>query len=174
MGINNISWINKFKQIEESSSNLPSDLSINQKILRANWEKSLGGYNLYFNYNKSLKDEYLFNSFLFELNGEILKNLYVDFKSSVFENTPNFNYVLFNSAYSKYNWYNDNLKNQKVRTASINLSYNDLLKISGEYSEIDNYTYFKETTNELTGEIENKRFASVERKTLKLNTLKLG
>ena len=173
IGFNNISWINQFKEIEDSISNLPSDLSIDQKILSTNWEKSLGNYNLRFNYNKSLKDEFLFNSLLFELNGEILKNLYVDFKSSVFENTPNFNFILFNSAYSKYNWYNDNLKNQKVRTASINLSYNDLLKISGEYSEIDNYTYFQETANELTGEIQYKRFATVEQDNSQINFFKI-
>ena len=173
IGFNNISWINKFKQIEDSTSNLPSDLSIDQKILSTDWKKSFGNYNFHFNYNKSLEDEYVFNSILFELNGEILKNLYVDFKSSVFENTPNFNYILFNSTYSKYNWYNDNLKNQKVRTASINLSYNDLLKISGEYSEIDNYTYFKETANELTGEIENKRFAVVEQENSQIKYFKI-
>ena len=42
LGFNNISWINKFKQIEDSISNLPSDLSIDQKTLSANWNKSRG------------------------------------------------------------------------------------------------------------------------------------
>ena len=169
----NISWVNKFKEFDVSIDNIPYNLFLDQKFLSANWNKSLNNYNFNFKINRSLKDKHLFNSLSFDLDGIILKNFNFNIKSSVFESSPNFNYVLFRSSYTKYNWYNDNLKNQKVKVASVNLSYKELFKISGEYSQIENYTYFKETANSLNGEIETKRYAIVEQDNSQINYFKI-
>ena len=173
ISLNSIKWINKFKEIEESIIDIPYNMNIDQKILSANWKKSFGNYNFYFKLNKSLKDEYLLNSYLFEIDGEVFNNLNIKFKSSVFQNSPNFNYVLYRSSYLKYNWYNDKLKNQDIKLANLIISYKNLVQISGEYSEIDNYTYFKETANIFNGEIETKRFAVVEQDDTQIKYFKI-
>ena len=41
------------------------------------------------------------------------------------------------------------------------MSYKELLVLTGDYNLIDNYIFFRESTNALSGETDNKRFAVV-------------
>ena len=49
------------------------------------------------------------------------------------------------------------------------LSYKELLVLTADYNEIDNYTFFRESTNALTGETDNKRLATVNQADSKIN-----
>ena len=71
--------------------------------------------------------------------------------------SPNLNFVLFRSIYEDYNWHNPELENQKSSTFYSEIGYKELIKISGEYNIVDNYTFFQELTSGLTGEIFNTR-----------------
>ena len=68
------------------------------------------------------------------------------------DRSPNLNFIFFRSAYNNYNWHNSDLENQKSSSLSAEFSFKELISISGEYSLIDKYTFFREETNSLTGE----------------------
>lgn len=69
------------------------------------------------------------------------------FKGTFLTNTraPNFNFELNQSNYIAYNWKN-NLKNERYRTLLFVLKSDRLLDASAQISQIDNYTYFSDTT----------------------------
>ena len=93
--------------------------------------------------------------------------------ATVLERSPNLNFILFRSAYKDYNWYNSDLQNQKSSSLSAEFSYKELISISGEYSLIDNYTFFREETNSLIGETDNFRKASPNQIDSEINYFKI-
>ena len=173
LGFNNISWLNSFKLYEELTSEIPFEIDPNQQILSATFKKDLNNYSFYLNTTKSLKNKFFKNQSSLKIEGEPLRNLKFILSGNIIENSPNFNYVLYRSTYENYNWYNDNLKNTKISNGYLSLSLKELINISGEYSQIENYTYFKETTNQLNGEIDEMRIASVNQKNSLINYLRV-
>ena len=173
LGFNNISWLNSFKLYEELTSEIPFEIDPNQQILSATFKKDLSNYSFYLNTTKSLKNKFFKNQSSLKIEGEPLRNLKFILSGNIIENSPNFNYVLYRSTYENYNWYNDNLKNTKISNGYLSLSLKELINISGEYSQIENYTYFKETTNQLNGEIDRMRIASVGQKNSLINYLRV-
>ena len=95
------------------------------------------------------------------IKGKPIKNIEFELSSSLIEKSPNFNFILFRSAYKAYNWYNNELNNEKISNINLKLSYKELLVLTGDYNLIDNYTFFRETSNALTGEIDRTRLATV-------------
>ena len=172
-GFNNISWLNSFKLYEELTSEIPFEIDPNQQILSATFKKDLSNYSFYLNTTKSLKNKFFKNQSSLKIEAEPLRNLKFILSGNIIENSPNFNYVLYRSTYENYNWYNDNLKNTKISNGYLSLSLKELINISGEYSQIENYTYFKETTNQLNGEIDRMRIASVGQKNSLINYLRV-
>ena len=109
----------------------------------------------------------------FNIKGNPIKNVNFEISSSVIEKSPNFNFKFYRSAYENYNWYNDNLHDEKISNINLKLSYKDLFVLTADYNEIDNYTFFRETTNALTGETDTKRIAVVNQAENKINYLSL-
>ena len=173
LGFNNISWLNSFKLYEELTNEIPFEIDPNQQILSATFKKDLSNYSFYLNTTKSLKNKFFKNQSSLKIEAEPLRNLKFILSGNIIENSPNFNYVLYRSTYENYNWYNDNLKNTKISNGYLSLSLKELINISGEYSQIENYTYFKETTNQLNGEIDRMRIASVGQKNSLINYLRV-
>ena len=173
LGFNNISWLNSFKLYEELTSEIPFEIDPNQQILSATFKKDLSNYSFYLNTTKSLKNKFFKNQSSLKIEAEPLRNLKFILSGNIIENSPNFNYVLYRSTYENYNWYNDNLKNTKISNGYLSISLKELINISGEYSQIENYTYFKETTNQLNGEIDRMRIASVGQKNSLINYLRV-
>ena len=95
------------------------------------------------------------------IKGKPIKNIEFELSSSLIEKSPNFNFILFRSAYKAYNWYNNELNNEKISNINLKLSYKELLVLTGDYNLIDNYIFFRESTNALTGETDFKRLATV-------------
>ena len=104
-----------------------------------------------------------------DIKGNPIKNVEFEIGSSIIEKSPNFNFKLFRSAYESYNWFNDNLLDEKVSNINLKLSYKELLVLTADYNEIDNYTFFRESTNSLIGETDNKRLAIVNQADSKIN-----
>ncbi|MDA1226059.1 MAG: hypothetical protein O3A67_04190 [Bacteroidetes bacterium] len=171
--LSNISWLNSFKLYEELTYEIPFEIDPNQQILTATFKKDVSDYSLDFYSTKSFKNNFFKNQSSLKIIGEPLKNLKFVLSGNIIENSPNFNYIFYRSAYENYNWYNDNLKNIKVSNAYLSLSLKELIKISGEYSQIENYTFFKETTNQLNGEIDRMRIVSVDQRNSRINYLRV-
>lgn len=68
-------------------------------------------------------------------------------KGSIAINTksPNFNTVLYQSAYNDYNWQNDNFKNINLRNISFGIT-SKWINAKASLTHIENYTYFDENS----------------------------
>ncbi len=163
-------WKNNFKIYESQNINdLIFQLDLDQSNLGFNWKKLVKKYSFELNFNKSSKDNFLSNYISLNIKGSPIKNINFELGSSIIEKSPNFNFKLFRSAYKSYNWFNDNLLNEKFANINLKLSYKELLILNANYTEIDNYTFFRESTNALRGEIDKKRLAVVNQSDSRIN-----
>jgi len=55
---------------------------------------------------------------------------------------PNMNKILYQSDYKRYNWFNDNFKNEQSSIFGFEFNYKEWGGISASYNSIENYTYF--------------------------------
>jgi hypothetical protein len=153
---------NNFKIYDQENTNeIINELILDQSNISINWLKKLNKYSLEFNLNKSSKDDFKSDYMSLNIKGKPLRNIEFELSSSLIEKSPNFNFILFRSAYKAYNWYNNELNNEKISNINLKLSYKELLVLTGDYNLIDNYIFFRESTNALIGETDNKRFAVV-------------
>ena len=115
------------------------------------------------NYNKKIGKLYL--------NGEISANISGDFDGSLLvgnaiyrfnDNTiinarlklnssaPNYNYLLYQSNYINYNWYNkDTFENINSRQLVVGLNSSKIANVTLDYTNIDNYTFFSKLDDDL-------------------------
>lgn len=62
---------------------------------------------------------------------------------------PDFNYLLYQSDYRNYNWQNtDTFEKQQVKSIKAGFNSKLLGRLEGEYSMMDNYTYFASTATQ--------------------------
>lgn len=164
---------NTYKDYDGNLSGLIFNLENKQSNFSSKWIKDFSFFKIELNINKSLEEEMVSNYTSITLKTEKIKNIEIKLNAISVEKSPNLNHVFFRSAYKNYNWYNSNLENQKSSSLSAELSFKELIKISGEYSEIDNYIFFRESTNVLTGEIENFRKVDVNQINSQINYFKI-
>ena len=167
-------WNNSFRIYENQSiDDLVFEIDPNQSNLSFDWKKIFEKYTFEFNLNKSSKNSFKSDFISFNIKGNPIKNVNFEIISSIIEKSPNFNFKFYRSAYENYNWFNDNLHDEKISNINFKLSYKDLLVFTADYNEIDNYTFFGETTNALTGETDTKRIAVVNQSENKINYFSL-
>ena len=163
-------WKNNFKiydnqMVDDSIFELNED----QSNLSFDWIKIFDKYTFELNFNKSSKDSFRSDFISLNIKGNPIKNVNFEISSSIIEKSPNFNFKFYRSAYESYNWFNDNLYDEKISNINLKLSYRELLVLNVDYNEIDNYTFFRENTNALTGETDTKRLAVVNQADNKIN-----
>ena len=155
-----IKWENSYKDYEGELSDLVNILNKNQSNIDLRWSRIFPKMSFDFEYGNTLKSELSSNFLKFNIALTPLKNINTKVYLSKSERSPNFNFILFRSAYNYYNWYNESLENENISNASFEISYKKLVKIKADYYTIDNYTFFKENANNINGEIDDFRYAS--------------
>ncbi len=160
LGLGIIDWENSYNEYDGDSSDLVTELNKNQTNINLRWTRLFPKISFDFEYGNSLKSELSSNFLKFNIGLTPLKNINTKVSLSKSERSPNFNFILFRSAYNYYNWYNESLENENISNASFEISYKKLVKISANYYTIDNYTFFKENANSINGEIDDFRYAS--------------
>ncbi len=155
-----IKWENSYKDYEGELSDLVNILNKNQSNIDLRWSRIFPKMSFDFEYGNTLKSELSSNFLKFNIALTPLKNINTKVYLSKSERSPNFNFILFRSAYNYYNWYNESLENENISNASFEISYKKLVKIKADYYTIDNYTFFKENANNIDGEIDDFRYAS--------------
>ena len=128
-------------------------LNNSQSNLNFNWQKDFKLFQLNLDLNKSLNEDYISDYQSITLSSKPLKNVIFNLGAINSNKSPNLNFILFRSIYEDYNWHNPDLENQKSSTLYSEIGYKELIKISGEYSNIDNYTFFQELSSGITNEI---------------------
>ena len=155
-------WSNNFKTYDkENPDNIIYNLQENQSNISINWIKKFNKYSFELNFNNSLNENFKSDYLSFNIKGNPIKNIDFELSSSLIEKSPNFNFKLFRSAYESYNWFNQDLDNQKIKNLNLKISFKEFIVLTGDYNLIDNYTFFRESTNALTGETDLKRLAIV-------------
>lgn len=155
-------WSNIFKVYdEENPGEMSYKLDIDQSDISINWLKKLNRYSFQLNVIKSSEDDFKSDYISFKIKGRPIKNIDFELSSSLIEKSPNFNFKFFRSAYKNYNWFNSELNNEKISNINLKLSFKELVVLTGDFNLIDNYTFFRESTNSLIGETDRKRLAIV-------------
>ena len=155
-------WKNNYKVYDElNPDEIIYGLELDQSNFSINWFKKLKKLNFEFKFNKSSKDDLKSDYLSFSIKGTPIKNINFEMNSSLIERSPNFNFKLFRSAYKNYNWFNNELNDEKISNINLKLSYKEFVMLTGDYNIIDNYTFFREATNALNGETDTKRLAVV-------------
>jgi hypothetical protein len=163
IGYSLTNWSNNYKIKELENPDFSTyGLDIDQSHISIDWFNKISKYKIKLRYNKSLKEEFKSDYISLIINGEPIKNINFELSSSLIEKSPNFNFKLFRSSYTNYNWLNNDLKDQKISNLNLRLAYKELFVLTGDYNIIDNYTFFRETANILDAEIDTKRIAKVE------------
>ena len=62
---------------------------------------------------------------------------------------PNYNFLLYQSDYVNYNWFND-FKNVATRVVSGNIRLKKIVSLDFDYNTIENYTYFQQAQDNAT------------------------
>jgi len=169
----NLDSTNSFKEYEQTSNDLVYSIENNQLNLNVKWDKDFKFFQLNFDFNKSLKEKFISDYVKLSLLTNPLKNLEIRLSALSANTSPNLNYVLFKSAYKYYNWYNPDLKDQESLSLTAEISYKDLIRLSGEYASVNNYTFFREQSNSLTGETDFLRRAIPNQINSEINYLKV-
>ena len=165
-----INWVNSFKIYENQNiDNSIFELNEDQSNISFDWKKIFSKYTFELNFNKSSKESFKSDFISLNIKGSPIKNLNFEIGSSIIEKSPNFNFKLYRSGFESYNWLNDDLKNEKISNINLKLSYKELLVLTADYNEIDNYTFFRESTNALLGETDLLRLAVVNQAKNKIN-----
>jgi len=153
-------WENLYKDYEGDLSDLITGLNKNQTNINLRWIKTFPKMSFDFEYGNTLKSELASNFLKLNIGLMPLKNINTKISLSKSIRSPNFNFILFRSAYKYYNWYNASLENEDISNALFEISYKKLIKITADYYTLDNYTFFKENANNIDGEIDTFRYAS--------------
>ncbi|MDT0559098.1 putative porin [Ichthyenterobacterium sp. W332] len=80
------------------------------------------------------------------LNSELsvpIKESLLGINLNLHSTPPNFNTLLFQSDYINYNWNNQEVfENVQTRLVSVNFNFKNYFKLSADYTNIENFTYF--------------------------------
>ncbi|SDB54846.1 Putative porin [Flavobacteriaceae bacterium MAR_2010_188] len=71
----------------------------------------------------------------------------IQFGASVNNSRPNYNYILYQSDYANYNWYNPQFENQFSKAAYVEFNLKNIADIKADVTSISNYTYFTKNEN---------------------------
>ena len=128
---------------ELNSFEIPNKIYKNNFFIGANFEKEFSKIKFKLDFIKSIKSisegDKLMAKIIFIQNEKFKINSSLGYKKS----RPDFNYILHKSNYKKYNWFNEDFKNENLISFSINFIHNRFGEISIENERINNYTYFK-------------------------------
>ena len=163
-------WENSFKIYENQNiGDSIFELNKDQSNITIEWIKIFKKYSFDLRFNKSSKDNFKSDYISLNIKGNPIKNIDFQIGSSIIEKSPNFNFMFYRSGFESYNWFNTNLYDENIFNINFKLSYKQLLILNADYYEIDNYTFFRESTNALTGETDVKRLAVVNQADNKIN-----
>lgn len=122
---------------------IPNRIKTDYFGLEARYNKTIGKFGVSGSGGLNLSEEFV-GSFI---NGKaqirLLDDLNVHAGINVSSRLPNYNYLLYQSDYVNFNWYNfDSFKNINTQQINIGIQSDNWFNADLDISNIDNYTYF--------------------------------
>jgi len=147
---NHLDYNYGFKSVTYLNDKLiPSSIDGSTISLGAEWNTNLKKFNIKAEAASIITGD-LTGNYL-KTSAEYDQDSLFTFRATLLTNSkaPNFNFLLNQSDYIQYNWYND-LKNERTRTLLFDLISQKLFTASAQITQIDNYSYFSEPSSEQT------------------------
>jgi len=121
-------------------------IQANQLAIQALWKKDLLGINTQISGYQSLKKQYATKALTLNVSRLLLKDVVLAAAYKYRSQPLNFNFYLHQSDYKEYNWEQKDLANQEFNTRFLKFSHPKWGSLSGEWTQINNYTFFNNRT----------------------------
>jgi len=125
---------------------LSNSLNINRIASKVTWYKKLFGFSTKLMAYKSLNKDFSTDAFTVNLSRKIFEGFDLEASYKYRSQPLDFNFYLLESDFKEYNWENKNLLNQHFRTRSVALFHNKWGSLKGEWTLINNYIFFYNST----------------------------
>lgn len=122
----------------------PLNLEANQTFLNADYAFLWRGFDFTAHFNKTLLSERLSDEISLQAKITLANEVFFQAKASFINKSPDFNFIRYRSTYSNYNWYHQDLDNEKITSLSATLSHPKWGALSGFVQRLDNYTYYNQ------------------------------
>ncbi len=126
---------------------LSNNLNINRIAAKVTWDKKLFGFSTNLMAYQSSNKDFSTSAFSLNLSRKIFKDFNFEASYKYRSQPLDFNFYLLQSDFKEYNWENKNLLNQDFRTRSFVFSHNSWGSLKGEWTLINNYTFFYNSTS---------------------------
>lgn len=120
---------------------IPNNLKGNTLGVGGSWEHKIGQFDIGANLQTILSGDLEGNTLDANAGFKFSDDLSLNASIQSASKAPNFNFIMYQSDYTKYNWFN-NFDNVKTQTAQFNIKSKKWFDLNLSYSIIDNYTYF--------------------------------
>ncbi|WP_010518561.1 putative porin [Croceivirga radicis] len=122
---------------------IPSQLKGEEIGVVASYKNKLGGLEVDGKLRYTVSGELTGNMLDTQVGYQINNNHRIYGKLFLRSKLPDFNYLLYQSDYTNYNWYNkDSFENEQVKTLTGGFASKWFGNLNIDYSLLDNYTYF--------------------------------
>ncbi len=128
---------------------IPNKLEGDEITVGGGYSKNFGRLYLVGNINYTISGDLTGNRMDAMAKYRINDNNSVSGGIHISSRMPDFNYLLYQSDYRNFNWYNfDAFEKQQIQTIKFGFDSKWLGRIEAEYSALDNYTYFTSTATQ--------------------------
>ncbi|WP_166523633.1 putative porin [Flagellimonas ochracea] len=128
---------------------IPNKLEGEEIVVNGAYSKTVGPLSLHGDLNYTVSGELTGNSLNVLAKYQINENNTVLGGINLMSRMPDFNYLLYQSEYRNFNWFNANsFEKQQTQNIRFGLDSKKLGFLEAEYSAIDNYTYFASTATQ--------------------------
>ncbi|WP_240927970.1 putative porin, partial [Cellulophaga sp. Z1A5H] len=120
-----------------------SNLKGDEISIGANYQKRIKGFNLKGDFAYNLTGDLTGSILNAEASYSLGESVFLSAKLHSSSRMPNFNYLLYQSGYSNYNWDNSNtFEKTKTNSLQFNIDSKLLGSASAKFTTLDNYSYF--------------------------------
>tara|TARA_B100001057_G_scaffold332804_1_gene333252 strand:- start:270 stop:2432 length:2163 start_codon:yes stop_codon:yes gene_type:complete len=120
-------------------------IDASQQTIGAGLSKTLYGYKLDFQLRKTLKEDFGNSLISFDLS-KMHNKFFFNARAGYRTMSPNFNFFLFRSSLSDFNWNINDWVLQKVSSINAEIGHENWGKLSFDWQEINDFFYFKDIT----------------------------
>lgn len=129
------------------NATIPNRITGNVVAAGASYAKTIGGFNLHADAMVNISGDFTGNYFTGDASYQLTKNTKVKATVKLNSHAPNYNFLLYQSDYKNYNWYND-FENVQTQSIHLGVKSDKLVNLDLGYTQITNYAYFGLVKNE--------------------------
>ncbi len=127
----------------DGDQTIPNQLKGEEVSLGGNYTKQIGGFNINADFKYTITGDLTGNVLNGSAGYSFNPNTSINFGIHASSRMPDYNYILYQSDYQNYNWYNNNFEKEKVNNFNFELKSKKWGSLEGNLTTLANYTYLK-------------------------------